>query len=206
MANTATNALFLGPCEFIAGAATNASLPDISAPEVAFIGRSNVGKSSLINALVGQKALARTSQNPGATRQLNFFALAGGRMNLVDMPGYGYAKVSKGQLGEWDHLIKSYLIGRPTLKRTCLLIDSRRGVLPVDDAFMKLLDESAVNFQIILTKTDKLTQAELRTLLAAVQQTLSAHVAAHPLVLATSSESKQGIEELREELLPFALG
>ena len=196
---------FAQPCTFVAGAMDIKSLPDFTHPEIAFIGRSNVGKSSLVNALVGQKALARTSQNPGHTRQLNFFLIGNNRMMLVDMPGYGYAKVSKAMLGDWDVLIKSYLLGRPNLKRTCVLIDARRGVMPHDDAFMKLLDDSAVNFQIILTKIDQLTQKELGTLLQDIEKTVASHVAAHPKVLATSAEKKTGIDELRSELLPFAL-
>ena len=196
---------FSQPCEFVAGASTVESLPEFTHPEIAFIGRSNVGKSSLVNALVGQKALARTSQSPGHTRQLNFFLTGGNRLMLVDMPGYGYAKVSKTMLGEWDILIKSYLLGRPNLKRTCLLIDARRGVMPPDESFMKLLDDSAVNFQIVLTKIDMLTQKELGTLLQDIEKTVASHVAAHPQVIATSAEGKMGIDELRGQLLPFAL-
>ncbi|MDX2074005.1 MAG: ribosome biogenesis GTP-binding protein YihA/YsxC [Alphaproteobacteria bacterium] len=195
--------LFRMPCTFMAGAASVASLPVITHPEVAFIGRSNVGKSSLVNALIGQKALAKTSQNPGATKQLNFFLL-GEQLILVDMPGYGFAKVSKEKKGEWDHLIKSYLCGRPNLKRALVLIDARRGVMQVDDDFMRILDDSAVNFQIVLTKADALKPSAL----AEIQdQTIAAtkrHVAAHPLVLTTSSLSKIGMRELQEEIIPFA--
>ena len=205
MAASPEISFFSKPCTFIAGAATIESLPEIAYPEIAFIGRSNVGKSSLVNALVGQKALARTSQNPGHTRQLNFFLIGDERLMLVDMPGYGYAKVSKTMLGEWDVLIKSYLLGRPTLKRTCLLIDARRGVMPPDEAFMRLLDDSAVNFQIVLTKIDMLTQAELGTLLQEIQKTIAVHGAAHPEVIATSADKKTGIDELRAQLLPFAI-
>lgn len=199
----ASSSLFLKPCRFVAGAATVESLPEATHPEVAFIGRSNAGKSSLINALVGQKALARISQNPGATQQLNFFLLADSLM-LVDMPGYGFAKVSKQQKGEWDGLIREYLVGRATLKRTCLLIDARRGVLPADEAFMELLDETAVSFQIILTKTDLLAPAELSDLLQALKKTIQSHPAAHPTPIATSAKDKAGIEALREELAAFA--
>jgi len=196
--------LFHQPCEFIAGAATIDSLPPTSHPEIAFIGRSNVGKSSLVNALVGQKALARTSQNPGLTKQLNFFLL-GNSLMLVDMPGYGYAKVSKERKGQWDLLIRSYLSGRTTLKRACLLIDARRGVMPPDEEFMSLLDETAVSFQIVMTKIDALTAKDLSVLLQNINKTIGSHVAAHPLVIATSSLNKEGIEALREELAAFAL-
>jgi len=196
-------ALFAQPCEFIAGAASMESLPPVTYPEIAFIGRSNVGKSSLVNALVGRKALARTSQNPGLTKQLNFFQL-GKNLMLVDMPGYGYAKVSKARKGEWDALIRGYLMGRPTLKRACLLIDARRGVMPPDDEFMTLLDETAVSFQIVLTKIDALTQADVRVLLPAIDKTIKSHVAAHPHPVATSSLKKEGLEALQEELATFA--
>ncbi len=194
---------FHQPCRFIAGAASTASLPPVSVPEIAFIGRSNVGKSSLVNALVGQKALAKTSQNPGLTKQLNFFLL-GESLMLVDMPGYGFAKVSKERKGEWDLLIRSYLGGRPSLKRACLLIDARRGVMKPDEEFMDVLDEAAVIFQIVLTKIDAVTQAESTLLLQSLGKTIKSHVAAHPLVVATSAAKKMGIEELQEELVAFA--
>jgi len=195
--------LFAQPCEFIAGAASVESLPPITQPEIAFMGRSNVGKSSLINALVNQKSLARTSQNPGLTKQLNFFNLCD-RLVLVDMPGYGYAKVSKEKKGEWDNLIRRYLVGRPSLKRACLLIDSRRGVMPPDEEFMTLLDETAVSFQIVLTKIDALTGEDLGVLLRSIDKTLASHVAAHPSVITTSSLKKEGMDGLREELAFFA--
>ena len=199
-----SSVLFRQPCSFVAGAASIASLPDFSLPEVAFIGRSNVGKSTLVNALVGQKALAKTSQNPGHTKQLNFFNL-GEQLMLVDMPGYGYAKVSKAQKGEWDHLIKSYLMGRPTLKRACLLIDSRRGIMAHDDAFMTTLDDSALSYQIVLTKLDCLSKTDAINILQSVQNAIKSHAAAHPHIIATSSQDKRGIAELQEELAAFAL-
>ena len=195
--------LFHKPCEFIAGASTLASLPVVTHPEVAFIGRSNVGKSSLVNALVGQKALARTSQNPGATKQLNFFLL-GESLMLVDMPGYGFAKVSKEKKGEWDHLIRSYLCGRPNLKRALVLIDARRGVMKVDDDFMRVLDESAVNFQIVLTKIDALSDKELVEVILTTKEAIARHVAAHPDLIATSALHKHGIRALQDEIIPFA--
>lgn len=200
--------LFKYPCCFVAGAASIESLPEMEYPEIAFIGRSNVGKSSLVNALVGQKALARTSQNPGHTQQLNFFRLAGGGdkpgLTLVDMPGYGYAKVSKQQKGQWDQLIRSYLRGRAALQRTCLLIDARRGVMPPDEEFMELLDDSAQSFQIVLTKIDTLTASKLGVLLQNIGRTVGKHAAAHPQVIATSSLEKEGIHELQKQLAPFA--
>jgi GTP-binding protein len=196
--------LFASPCRFIAGVANLESMPEFSLPEVAFIGRSNVGKSSLVNALVGQKALARTSQNPGATRQLNFFELAE-RIILVDMPGYGFAKVSKMEKAGWDKLIQRYLCGRPTLKRACLLIDSRRGIMPHDDQFMSMLDDAALTYQIVLTKLDTLKPAEVTSILQSVTKAIESHVAAHPQIIGTSSADKRGISDLQNELAAFAL-
>ena len=195
--------LFNKPCHFIAGAANVSSLPPITHPEIAFMGRSNVGKSSLINALIGQKFLVKTSKNPGHTKQLNFFLL-GEKLMLVDMPGYGFAKVSKEKKGEWDTLIRSYLAGRPNLKRACLLIDSRRGVMKPDEEYMDLLDDAAVSFQIILTKIDDLGDKALSALLKSLEKTIQSHPAAHPLAIATSAEKKLGLEELQEELSSFA--
>ncbi len=195
-----TASLFRLPCNFVAGAASIESLPPISHPEIAFIGRSNVGKSSLVNAVVGQKALAKTSQNPGATKQLNFFLL-GEFVMLVDMPGYGFAKVSKAQKSNWDILIRSYLCGRPNLKRALVLIDARRGVMKVDDDFMKILDDAAVNFQIILTKTDTLSDKELTAVIKSTEQAIARHVAAYPGLIATSSLTKAGISDLQEVII-----
>lgn len=199
--------LFRLPCEFTAGAASLASLPVISHPEIAFIGRSNVGKSSLVNALVGQKALAKTSQNPGHTKQLNFFLLGAESpqaIMLVDMPGYGFAKVSKAKKSEWDELIRSYLIGRPNLRRALVLIDARRGVMKVDHDFMRVLDDSAVSFQVILTKTDALSPGELEKVRKSTVEAMKTHVAAHPDVIHTSSLTKDGIRDLQEQIIPFA--
>lgn len=192
------------PCEFIAGAASIESLPPEEYPEVCFIGRSNVGKSSLINALTHRSELARISANPGHTKQLNFFLLAD-RLMLVDMPGYGYAKVSKTQKGEWDNLIHSYLRGRPNLKRICLLIDARRGVMKVDEEFMTQLDDAAVTYQIVLTKADLLSKTELSKQLQSLEETIKSHAAAHPQALPTSSETKSGLEALQDELSAFAM-
>jgi GTP-binding protein len=196
-------AMFRKPCRFVAGAASVASLPEFTHPEIAFVGRSNVGKSSLVNALIGQKALAKTSQNPGHTKQLNFFLLDE-RLMLVDMPGYGFARVSKERKGEWDALIRSYLMGRPNLKRACVLIDARRGVMSPDEEFMTLLDDAAVNFQIVLTKVDTLSEKEVTALMPQIQAVIAKHVAAHPEPVSTSSLAKQGIEALQEQLAPFA--
>lgn len=199
--------LFRKPCEFIAGASTLESLPVITHPEIALIGRSNVGKSSLLNALIGQKALARTSQNPGATKQLNFFLLGPEEkksLMLVDMPGYGFAKVSKVKKGEWDHLIRSYLCGRPNLKRALVLIDARRGVMKVDHDFMEILDDSAVNYQLILTKTDSVSAKELAATVASTIDAARMHVAAHPDIVTTSALTKAGIRDLQEQIIPFA--
>jgi GTP-binding protein len=196
--------LFSRPCRFTAGAASLESLPEATHPEVAFIGRSNVGKSSLINALTGHGSLARTSQNPGATRQLNFFLL-GEALMLVDMPGYGYAKVSKTQKGEWDDLIRRYLLGRPTLKRVCVLIDARRGLMAQDEEFMTLLDDSAVSFQLVLTKADAVTNEELEARKRELLSSIAGHVAAYPSPIATSAARKTGLEALQEQLAPFAI-
>jgi len=194
--------LFRKPCEFMAGASTLESLPVVTHPEVAFIGRSNVGKSSLVNALIGQKSLAKTSQNPGATKQLNFFLL-GEKLMLVDMPGYGFAKVSKAKKSDWDHLIRHYLCGRPNLKRTFVLIDARRGVMKVDEEFMQMLNEAAVNFQLVFTKTDSVPDEALPPLIAHAQEVAARNVAAHPEILATSSLTKAGIRDLQEAIMPF---
>lgn len=201
---TPATVLFRQPCQFIAGAASIESLPPVTHPEVAFIGRSNAGKSSLVNALVGQKALARTSQNPGATKQINFFLL-GERLMLVDMPGYGFAKVSKGRKYEWDKLISNYLSGRPGLQRVCVLVDARRGVMAVDEECMDLLDDAAVTFQVVLTKADTLSPKQLQDALQSVNKAIASHPAAYPEAVVTSSLEKKGIEDLQEQLAPFAL-
>lgn len=190
--------LFAGECDFIWGSASAEQLPDSDLPEVAFAGRSNVGKSSLINALTGRKALARTSNTPGRTQQLNFFKIRD-RFILVDMPGYGYAKVSKTMKAEWEKLIFDYLRGRPTLRCVLLLIDSRHGLKDVDRELMKMLDKAAVSYRIILTKTDKADDLEAISKEIALE--LKKYTAAYPQPFATSAEEKTGILELQEIIL-----
>lgn len=188
---------FAGPCDFTWGAAEIAQLPDYSRPEIAFCGRSNVGKSSLLNALTGRRSLARTSDTPGRTQQLNFFDL-GGRANLVDMPGYGYAKVSKAEKAIWEGLIRDYLRGRPNLRCVLVLIDSRHGIKPVDEEILKLIDESAVSCRIVLTKADK--AEDLLSVKAEIEKALKKHPAAFPEALVTSARETQGIDILRAML------
>jgi GTP-binding protein len=200
----AARLLFAGMCRFTAGAATAAALPEEGLPEIAFIGRSNVGKSSLVNALTGRRALARTSSNPGRTRQINFFDLAG-RLALVDLPGYGYAEASKAMIRDWTALARRYLSTRATLRRACLLIDARHGLKDADRPILGLLDDSAVSYQIVLTKCDKPRAGELALTLAAVSQELARHRAAHPEIVETSAESGDGIALLRAHLAFFAL-
>ena len=195
----AARKLFAGPCEFVAGASSPQSMLAISLPEVAFAGRSNVGKSSLVNALTGRRTLARTSSNPGHTRQINFFDLAG-RLFLVDLPGYGFAQVSRSMKEAWQDLASAYLRGRPTLKRVCLLIDSRHGVKDTDRETMKNLDKAAVSYQLVLTKCDQLKAADVPRAVAAAEAVARKHGAAHPEVLPTSSETGFGIPELRAEI------
>jgi GTP-binding protein len=184
-------------CEFLAGVNNHDALPQFSLPEVAFAGRSNVGKSSLINALTGRKALARTSQTPGRTRQLNFFAIEE-KFILVDLPGYGYAKASKTDIRNWTGLTKDYLCGRPTLRRVFLLMDARRAEITQDDRdWMSMFDDAAVTFQIIITKADKASQLELETKITNLQDELRHHPAGLPAIITTSAEKHIGIKELR---------
>lgn len=192
----AARRLFAGPCDFIWGATSSTDLPPPERVEIAFAGRSNVGKSSLINALTGRQTLARTSDTPGRTQQLNYFNL-GQAINMVDMPGYGYAKVSKEQRAAWDDLIFTYLRGRATLRIVFVLIDSRHGLKDVDLHILDLLDQAGVNYRIVLTKIDKTSPAELKKITDKTEATLKKHAAAYPYVLLTSSETGIGIDILR---------
>ncbi len=193
--------LFAKPCRFFYASQRIDQLPPVTdVPEVALCGRSNVGKSSLMNALTGQKALARVSHTPGRTRQLNFFDLADGRLTLVDMPGYGYAQASKLVKADWQGLMFDFLRGRPSLRRVLLLMDSRVETKPADRAAMDLLGEAAVAFQLVLTKADAVKPAQLQKRLEEVQAIAKKRTAAHPLVLVTSSETGQGMAELRAEI------
>lgn len=196
---------FAQGCTFLRGVVGLDGLPDDGRAEVAFAGRSNVGKSSLLNALTGRKALARTSNTPGRTRELNFFDLAG-RLYLVDMPGYGYARVSKSQVEAWTRLIRAYLRGRAGLKRLFLLIDARHGMKPSDEELMALMDEAAVSFQVVLTKCDKPKGPALEAVIAGTAAALATHPAAHPVLHVTSAFKQEGIAELRAEIAALAEG
>src|SRR6266481_1909608 len=171
--------LFARDCRFIAGAGDADSLPSETLPEVAFLGRSNVGKSSLVNALTGRRMLARTSNTPGRTRQINFFALDG-RLMLVDLPGYGYAEASKSAVKAWTRLMQHYLRARSSLRCVCLLVDSRHGIKEPDRPIMQLCDAAGLSFQIVLTKVDKISAGERDSIAAAVAAELARHLAAHP--------------------------
>ena len=196
--------LFAGPCDFVAAAQTLTALPPISLPEIAFAGRSNVGKSSLVNALTGRTTLARTSQTPGRTRQLIFFSLAS-RLQLVDLPGYGYAKASKTDIKAWTKLTRKFLVGRQSLQRMLLLIDSRRGIGQADKEMMKLMDDSAVSWAVVLTKVDKIKSEQLQKICDKTQQEISLHVAAYPHIWETSSQTGAGIADLRAHLASLSL-
>ena len=191
-------ALFKGPCTFVKGVVKIDGLPQDGRPEVAFAGRSNVGKSSLINALTGRTSLARVSVTPGRTRELNFFTLGKDAvLYLVDMPGYGYARASKSEIKGWTRLIRDYLKGRRELKRVFLLIDARHGIKPNDEETMTAMDEAAVSYQVVLTKADKPKATELEAVQATVAEKLAKRVAAYPVVLTTSARMGSGIPELR---------
>ena len=188
--------LFAQACSFTAGAATDAALPPIGLPEIAFAGRSNVGKSSLVNGLTGRRTLARTSNTPGRTQQLNFFDL-GGRLQLVDMPGYGYAAVGKAAVAKWEALIRRYLLGRTSLLRVFLLIDARHGLKPVDHETMTAFDKAAVSYAVVLTKADAVKPSHLAPTVASVHDGLARHPAAFPDIVVTSAQDGQGIPDLR---------
>lgn len=188
--------LFAGPVEFLKGVVAMSGLPPADRVEVCFAGRSNVGKSSLINALTGRKNLARASNTPGRTQEINFFTL-GEERYLVDLPGYGFAEAPVAVVAKWQALLKSYLQGRQTLRRAFVLVDMRHGVKSVDDEILTLLDRSAVTFQVVLTKADKVNKATREETIAQVQAALSKHPAAFPEIIVTSSEKGEGIETLR---------
>ena len=195
--------LFAREVTFLRGGAALDGLPPIAMPEIAFAGRSNVGKSSLINALCGRSTVARTSNTPGRTQELNFFDVSG-RLIMVDMPGYGFAKAPKDKVDAWKRLVNGYLRGRPTLRRCMMLVDSRHGLKDVDREMMKMLDQSAVVYQVVLTKVDKLSASELAEVRKRTQDEIVSHVAAHPTLILTSSEKGIGIPELRAEILQLA--
>ncbi|MEO3384659.1 ribosome biogenesis GTP-binding protein YihA/YsxC [Mesorhizobium sp. CAU 1741] len=207
-ATAGARTLFQRPWIFIRGVPSMKFLPPEGPAEIAFAGRSNVGKSSLINALVSKKGLARTSNTPGRTQELNYFVPDGYSgeagdlppMALVDMPGYGYAQAPKSQVDAWTKLVFDYLKGRVTLKRVYLLIDSRHGIKANDEDVMALLDKAAVSYQIVLTKTDKIKVAGLPRLMAETAEKVKKRPAAFPVILATSSEKTEGLDELREAI------
>ncbi|MBO1323684.1 ribosome biogenesis GTP-binding protein YihA/YsxC [Acetobacter sp. TBRC 12305] len=196
--------LFAGPCDFIFGAQKLGQLPPQTLPEIAFAGRSNVGKSSLVNALTGRKTLARASSEPGRTKQLNFFDLAH-RLMLVDMPGYGYARAAKSVKEDWQDMMFDYLRGRPVLRRVVVLCDARIEIKSHDREVMSLLDRAAVSFQVVLTKCDTVKPAQLAAKRAEMEAEIRSHPAALPFLSVTSSQTGEGIEALRAELAEFAL-
>ncbi|CTQ62011.1 MAG: ribosome biogenesis GTP-binding protein YihA/YsxC [Roseibium album] len=196
--------MFARAWDFLTSVTDMSNLPDAAGTEIAFAGRSNVGKSSLINALTGRKGLARTSSTPGRTQMLNFFIAPDTPLTIVDMPGYGYAQAPKELVEAWTQLVFSYLRGRPNLRRVILLIDSRHGIKKNDLEAMDLLDKAAVVYQVVLTKSDKIKPTQLARLISDTQALLAKRIAAHPLIVATSSEKNLGIDELRAELCLLA--
>jgi GTP-binding protein len=201
--------LFAGPCDFVKGVVAMDGLPPADRVEVCFAGRSNVGKSSLINALTGRKALARASNTPGRTQEINFFALGPDPQTaryLVDLPGYGFAEAPKPVVEKWQALLRAYLAGRPTLRRAFLLIDARHGIKAVDEEIIKLLNRSAVTFQTVLTKADKPTKADLAAVIAATAAKLAKQPAAFPGIIVTSAETGDGLPALRATIQGMAAG
>ncbi|AEQ50119.1 GTP-binding protein [Pelagibacterium halotolerans] len=192
--------LFARPWIFLKGCVRVSDLPADDVVEIAFAGRSNVGKSSLINALVGQSALARTSNTPGRTQELNLFAPEAGGIRLVDMPGYGFAKAPKPAVEKWNKLIHQFLRGRPNLRRVYVLVDARHGPKPNDATVMNELDRAAVSYQVVLTKADKLSEKDLDGVVAATAKFIAKRPAAHPEIIVTSSEKGLGIDTLRREV------
>jgi GTP-binding protein len=197
--------LFAGPVEFLKSAPGLQFLPDPDVPEVAFAGRSNVGKSSLLNAITNRKGLARTSNTPGRTQELNFFEVGNPlQIRLVDMPGYGFAEEPKDLVKRWKKLVNDYLRGRPVLKRALVLVDSRHGLKDVDREMMRMLDDAAVSYHLVLTKGDKIKPSALGTLYETTLTEAAKHPAAHPAIFTTSSETGSGIAELRTAILEAA--
>jgi GTP-binding protein len=198
---------FATECRFLLGVAGLNQLPEADRNEVAFAGRSNVGKSSLMNALTGRKNLARTSNTPGRTQQLNFFEITHsqiGDIYLVDMPGYGYAKVSKTEVAQWTELLKDYLRGRANLRRAFVLIDARHGIKDNDREIMDMLDTAAVSYQVVLTKADKVKASALEKIVSQTEAALAKRVAAHPSLIVTSANKSTGIDELRAAIAALA--
>ena len=196
IAKEAGRKLFAGPCDFLKGVVAMSGLPPADRTEVCFAGRSNVGKSTLINAVTGRKGLARASNTPGRTQEINYFTL-GDSHYVVDLPGYGFAKAPVAVVEKWQALLKTYLSGRATLRRAFVLIDARHGVKPVDEEIMTLLDKAAVTFQCVLTKADKVKAKDMDKILAQVRGKLATHPAAFPELVLTSSETSEGIATLR---------
>jgi GTP-binding protein len=202
----AARKLFSGPVSFLKSAPELKFLPDPGVPEIAFAGRSNVGKSSLLNKLTNRNALARTSNTPGRTQELNIFEVGDPvRLRLVDMPGYGFAKAPKDVARKWRYLVNDYLRGRQVLKRTLLLIDSRHGVKEIDREVMEMLDGAAVSYRVVLTKTDKVKASDLAEVTRATQEEARKHPAAHPEIVVTSADTGLGMDRLRAAVLEAAL-